>query len=126
MRRWAQARSRSTPFSTWLRPAVARGCVRQRSVVASGTATSSGGVSLCLAAATSGGGVWLHLAAVRDCVRRGDVLRRCVAASGVATSGGGVWLRLAAVRGCVWRRRGVACGGGEVIASGGSDLEMKG
>ncbi|KAE9071158.1 hypothetical protein PF010_g25983 [Phytophthora fragariae] len=113
MRRWAQARSRSTPFSTWLRPAAARGCVRQRSVVASG-----GGAGLRPARR--------RLAAVCGCVWRGDVRRRSVVASG-----GGAGLRVAAARGCVRRgdvrrRCGVAFGGGEVIASGGSDLEMKG
>ncbi|KAE9264818.1 hypothetical protein PF008_g32024 [Phytophthora fragariae] len=92
MRRWAQARSRSTPFSTWLRPAAARGCVRQRSVVASG-----GGAGLRPARR--------RLAAVCGCVWRGDVRRRSVVASG-----GGAGLRPArrcpaAVRGCVWRRR---------------------
>ncbi|KAE9346370.1 hypothetical protein PF008_g8322 [Phytophthora fragariae] len=55
MHRRAQARSRPTSFSTWLRLAVASGCVRQRRVVA-----SAGGVWLrsarCrLAVATSGG-----------------------------------------------------------------------
>ncbi|KAE9186966.1 hypothetical protein PF005_g20640 [Phytophthora fragariae] len=87
MRRWAQARSRSTPFSTWLRPAVARGCVRQRSVVASG-----GGAGLRPARR--------RLAAVCGCVWRGYVRRRSVVASG-----GGAGLRVAAARGCVWRRR---------------------